>query len=381
LTLGKAFTPRASEFGQQLLPADLTFLASTTGGVIGGSVIYDSGLNNLQLVVDPATGEAALTNPSRFSVSIDGYEIRSAQGAVQPTGWVSLEEQLASAGWIEISTPTAKVLAELNAVGSTELLSGDVLQLGEIFTVSGTQDVELDFSILDGAVTDGLVRYGQLPRVGVNNLVLAVDPDFGHAVLVNSTGESIEIDGYEIRSSSGSLVTVNWQSLQENPDFAAWEEIGSSSATLLAELQPDGSTMLGNGELVWLGALFDVAAEQDLQFEFSMADGTVAAGPVLYRALPELEQPGDYNGDDAVTGIDFLFWQRGETPHPLSASDLAHWEVNYGIGVPGVGVSGLGGSTTVPEPSSAVLGLILVSGVHIECLRKRERGSSFRRRL
>jgi len=42
--------------------------------------------------------------------------------------------------------------------------------------------------------------------------------------------------------------------------------------------------------------------------------------------------PGDYDDDFDVDGLDFLKWQRGESPNPLSQSDLAAWEANYGTG-------------------------------------------------
>ncbi|MEM9659538.1 MAG: hypothetical protein AAF961_14355, partial [Planctomycetota bacterium] len=35
---------------------------------------------------------------------------------------------------------------------------------------------------------------------------------------------------------------------------------------------------------------------------------------------------GDFNSDALVNGADFLVWQRGGSPNPLSASDLAEWE-------------------------------------------------------
>jgi len=40
--------------------------------------------------------------------------------------------------------------------------------------------------------------------------------------------------------------------------------------------------------------------------------------------------PGDYDHDFDVDGADFLIWQQGESPNPLSQSDLAAWEANYG---------------------------------------------------
>jgi len=39
---------------------------------------------------------------------------------------------------------------------------------------------------------------------------------------------------------------------------------------------------------------------------------------------------GDFNFDRDADGVDFLKWQWGESPSPLSQSDLADWEANYG---------------------------------------------------
>jgi hypothetical protein len=61
-------------------------------------------------------------------------------------------------------------------------------------------------------------------------------------------------------------------------------------------------------------------------------------------------QPGDFNGDDLVDGRDFLTWQRGQSPVPLSVTDLNAWQENYGAGSLG--------TFTVPEPHQlAILAL------------------------
>jgi autotransporter-associated beta strand protein len=58
---------------------------------------------------------------------------------------------------------------------------------------------------------------------------------------------------------------------------------------------------------------------------------------------------GDYDNDGDVDGRDFLVWQRGGSPNPLSASDLAIWQTNYGTNQP------LAATTAVPEPGSLAL--------------------------
>ena len=43
---------------------------------------------------------------------------------------------------------------------------------------------------------------------------------------------------------------------------------------------------------------------------------------------------GDFNGNGDVDGRDFLAWQRGSSPSPLSSTDLTKWQDNYGSSSP-----------------------------------------------
>lgn len=63
--------------------------------------------------------------------------------------------------------------------------------------------------------------------------------------------------------------------------------------------------------------------------------------------LPPAGLPGDFNGDQFVDGNDFLIWQRGGSPNPTSAGDLADWKANFGMGASLVGA--------VPEPGTVLL--------------------------
>jgi hypothetical protein len=58
--------------------------------------------------------------------------------------------------------------------------------------------------------------------------------------------------------------------------------------------------------------------------------------------------PGDFDNDGDVDGRDFLVWQRGNSPSPLSNTDLVAWQTNYGAGP-------LGAFAVVPEPGSLML--------------------------
>jgi hypothetical protein len=65
---------------------------------------------------------------------------------------------------------------------------------------------------------------------------------------------------------------------------------------------------------------------------------------------------GDFDGDGDVDGRDFLEWQRGNSPDPLSSADLAAWQENYG------NTGGVAAVSAVPEPMGITL-MLLLSGV------------------
>ena len=55
----------------------------------------------------------------------------------------------------------------------------------------------------------------------------------------------------------------------------------------------------------------------------------VGTGTVNFNNVHDGTLVGDFNGNLVVDGSDFLGWQLGESPVPLSPTDLADWEANY----------------------------------------------------
>lgn len=73
------------------------------------------------------------------------------------------------------------------------------------------------------------------------------------------------------------------------------------------------------------------------------------------------QQTADFDNDGDIDGSDFILWQRGESPDPLSTTDLETWEQTFGQ------TENLAASQVVPEPCSftlllsALLGLVAVA--------------------
>lgn len=82
--------------------------------------------------------------------------------------------------------------------------------------------------------------------------------------------------------------------------------------------------------------------------------------------VPLADRSGDFDFDGDVDGRDFLMWQGGGSPNPLSGGDLGVWQANFGTGSLVASITAAteflsSGASPVPEPSSVVL-LLTVLG-------------------
>jgi hypothetical protein len=82
----------------------------------------------------------------------------------------------------------------------------------------------------------------------------------------------------------------------------------------------------------------------------------------MIRYITEAFGEGDFDFDGDVDGRDFLVWQRGGSPDPLSAENLADWQAAYGAGA-FIAVAEATSPVQVPEPSSLVLLFVAMLGL------------------
>jgi hypothetical protein len=332
----------------------------------------------LVLNVNRGTGAMSIaTGPA--SVSIDGYKISSAQGGLAPANWTSLQDQAVS-DWRESPAGgSVNQIAELKPTASTAIVTGAQRNLGNVFryptpTQFGVEleDIAFEYYKPDGSVTQGIINYSGEKEF--NNLVLSIDPTTGAGRIENQSTLSVNIDGYKISSTSGSLLPGpgGWNSLDDqNVAGGDWRE-SNPTANQLVELKPDGSTAMTGGITFNLGSPFKAAAAgglQDLKFEYLFpGDTAFRLGEVVYRP-PALRADfnddlrvnaadlaifkpafgvnanGDADGDGDTDGTDFLIFQRelGANLNPAAAA-----------------------ASVAPEPAGTVLfvvaGIALVAG-------------------
>jgi hypothetical protein len=237
--------------------------------------------------------------------------------------------------------------------GSTVTISGG--SLGDGFDADDGSTVNIsggtvggDFAAHSGAtvnMTGGSFSYGF---------------DAGYGSTVNVSGGSL---GYGFEAFANSTVNISGGSEYGNFDANVGSTVNLFGTQFILAGNDITSSLATNTPLT--------ISERDVILSGILADGspfsfglweTDYANSDFFSSYATLTitlvGPGDFNGDGQVNGRDFLAWQRGNSPNPLSAADLADWQANYGT-------QPLGAATAVPEPTASTLLLIAISFVGV----------------
>lgn len=217
---------------------------------------------------------------------------------------------------------------------------------------------------------------GQVLAVDVvQNLNLKIDPATGAATLENPTvgGGAFDIDGILITSASGSLNAAGFDGL----GAAGWAPGLNQSGAVLSESNLLGSTSIATGASFDLGEIFSVGSSQDLVFEYHVAGGSSIRGTVEFASGPvgqvgDTDDDGDVDLDD-LNGVRNNFGANGADDGSLDGDavpfdgtvdldDLNGVRNNFGA------VAG----SPVPEPSTAILALVLGAGLAGAAWRRRK---------
>jgi hypothetical protein len=132
---------------------------------------------------------------------------------------------------------------------------------------------------------------GTLATLQVDNrLVLSINRASRVGTLMNMAPGSIDLDGYSVVSGLGSIAQGGFNSFDDqNLDGASWSEIGTQSATGIAELRSAGTTSLATASSRPIGAIYapnytELGVDpEDLTFHYTNASGESFEGPIIYQ--------------------------------------------------------------------------------------------------
>ena len=363
---------------RRAIPVLLTVLLTMVTFLPGLSRAQD-----LVLRVDRETGAMQLTGASATVVDLAGYSVVSSFGTLDPGSGNFTGLRVIDSNWVLAGVPSATSIAELVESGdptvATEVDNSLVFDLGNLYDPStAIANGGFGFNVEDGDLTltyadlnlpasaVGLVEYvGDSDR---NTLVLTVDTGTGEASIENESSFDQDLIGYSIVAGTSGILNTNlstFTGLRDDPGGSSFQPPAVLTGDALSELDPTvdqnvAGISIDAGQSYDLGVIGDVSGNlgdlvDNLNFSFLLAGESELnrTGFVRYSS----PGGGDFDGDGDVDGADFLAWQRGESPDPLSATDLQNWEASYGGG------SSIAAATAaVPEPSSSVLVLIVLVG-------------------
>jgi len=123
-------------------------------------------VGQLALMVDEVGGKLSIVNQSSIPVNLNHYEITSAAGSLNPTGWVSLADM--GLGFQEELPTSPFRLAETAGTGSGFLAPGMRFELSSAFnSVVGVRDLRFVYSVFESALVPGMVKYVPLTSTSV----------------------------------------------------------------------------------------------------------------------------------------------------------------------------------------------------------------------
>jgi hypothetical protein len=357
--------------GEHAAELGSAYRVRTVSGGTNGSLLQLSLESLLVLRVNRDTGALSIVNPLGASVpALDSYTITSSVGSLLSSYKGISGAPAGDTGWEKAPQNSTNGLAEFKATGGLNVSSASTnLNLGAGFSKTAVasqglgvngEDLVFNYHTVGGAVAVGQVEY--IGTRFLNDLVLSVNTSSGLATLKNDTLQSVAIDGYSLVSSTEDLVASGWTGL--GATFPNWLK-SPATASALSETNAVAPLTLTAGQSVSLGTIGDFSsleAQDGLALKF-LIGSEQAFRLATVQFVSGATQQGDFDGDGDVDGRDFLRWQRGQSPNPLSASDLAAWKSNYGTGAL------TATATAVPEPST--IGLTLLGSVAMLARRRR----------
>jgi hypothetical protein len=191
--------------------------------------------------------------------------------------------------------------------------------------VTGTND--------QGIWSDGLGTLSQIARTGSQAAGIAttgVTYEFLSPPVLNAAGQvafSATLSGVGVTALNNLGIWGNDEQgvvklIARTGDLL---EVAPSDFRTISILEFVGKT--GNGDGRPSG--FNDAGQVAFYAGFTNGTGGVFVSNVVAKS-----PLGDFDEDFDVDGADFLLWQRGESPNPLSATDLSIWKSNFGAVAP-----------------------------------------------
>jgi hypothetical protein len=197
-------------------------------------------------------------------------------------------------------------------------------------------------------------------------------------------GATLNFNVYNLPAATG---TTSSMSLVHYPPFSVGDDTAIAlQTTNVSALQPVGVGGTPNAAMQLVLSTSQVGNLQvSYTLEFKSDSVTTLNQSIAIAAYATVLRHGDYNADGKVDGGDYVVWRktRGQSVSPFTRADdngdgqvtdadYTAWRSAF-TGTSGSGSSSLSGPLGVPEPTTAILGLVAALFVSLMTTRKRNR--------
>jgi hypothetical protein len=220
------------------------------------------------------------------------------------------------------------------------------------FISTATNDGKADNVLVDLDTGDLIIV-----ESGFNDSVDGIGPDHEPALLRlkiasydNGSGQ-IELGSWSEKKILNPTKTPGDTGFLERGQWTAWDSVNDRLIVFAPGNAAPESPAFGFDIWVLDFATGETTSYLDLDDSISLFTSIGFGDKVDFFSLGEAGIPGDFNGDGAVDGLDFLLWQRD-----TNIGNLADWKANYGQG-------SLAAVAVVPEPGSISLIALGLTGL------------------
>jgi hypothetical protein len=232
--------------GDPLFPSDPNDQLIDAPAELGRSYIDDMAIGTawqdvatvsvprLTLRINRTNGSGTIINNSSASLQLNGYSVESTSGALNGTGWNSLDEQ--NVGNWQQNEASANLLVETVLAGSATVAPGGQLALGNLFTTGKMEDVTGRYSTPDNLLN--VLRVEFVASAGVTG-------DFNDNGVVDAADYAVWRDNL---NTNKTLPNDPTPGAVDQTDFTVWRtNFGRTSgggAALGSATVPEASTAL-----------------------------------------------------------------------------------------------------------------------------------------